>query len=94
MGLTGGLRHDQEAMYSWGQDQDSHESLTTSTSTVDIGKKYGLSSNAFYPWREKFSDWGKASLAGSPSARTARVARKENVPSKHWWSRSPGPTIF
>ena len=30
------------------------ESLTTATPVVDICKKYGLSPNTFYPWREKF----------------------------------------
>ena len=49
------------------------ESLTTSASTVDICKKYGLSPNTFYPWREKFLDGGKAALAGSPSARTIKA---------------------
>ena len=55
------------------------ESLTTSTSTVDICKKYGLSPNTFYPWREKFlRRGGKAALAGSPGARTVRAVQKEN----------------
>ena len=55
------------------------ESLTTSASTVDICKKYGLSPNTFYPWREKFLEGGKAALAGSPSARTIRAIQKENA---------------
>ena len=55
------------------------ESLTTSTSTVDICKKYGLPPNTFYPWREKFLDGGKAALAGGPSARIVRAAQKENA---------------
>ena len=49
------------------------ESLTTSASTADICKKYGLSPNTFYPWREKFLDGGKAALAGSLSVRTIKA---------------------
>ena len=55
------------------------ESLTTSAGTVDICKKYGLSPNTFYPWREKFLDGGKAALTGSPSSRTIRTIQKENT---------------
>ena len=55
------------------------ESLTTSASTVDICKKYGLSPNTFYPWREKFLEGGKAALAGSTSAQTIRAIQKENA---------------
>ena len=55
------------------------ESLTTSTSTVDICKKYGLSPNTFYPWREKFLAGGKTTLAGSPGARTVKAVQKENA---------------
>ena len=52
------------------------EALTTSTGTADICKKYGLSPNTFYPWREKFLDGGKAALTGSPSARTIRTIQE------------------
>ena len=55
------------------------ESLTTSTSTVDICKKYGLSPNTFYLWREKFLEGGKAALASSPGARTVKAVQKENA---------------
>lgn len=55
------------------------ESLTTSTSTVDISKKYGLSPNTFYPWRGKFLEGGKAALAGSHGARTVRAVQKESA---------------
>ena len=55
------------------------ESLTTSASTADICKKYGLSPNAFYPWRKKFLEGGKAALAGSPSVSAARAIQKENA---------------
>ena len=63
------------------------ESLTTSTSTVDIYKKYDLSPNTIYPWCEKFLDGGKAALASSPGARTIR-AGQENAPSRRRWARS------
>ena len=49
------------------------ESLTTSTSTADICKKYDLSPNTFYPWREKFLEGGRTALAGIPGARTVRA---------------------
>ena len=55
------------------------ESLTTSTSTADICKKYGLSPNTFYPWREKFLEGGRAALAGAPSARATKALQKENT---------------
>lgn len=54
------------------------ESLTTTASTADICRKYGLSLNTFYPWREKFLEGGKTALAGSPSARAAKTLRREN----------------
>ena len=52
------------------------ESLTTSASTADICRKYGLSPNTFYPWCEKFLECGKAVLSGSPSVRAARPSRR------------------
>ena len=55
------------------------ESLTTSTSTVDICRKYGLSPNTFYPWRAKFLEGGRTALAGGPSARTTKALQKENA---------------
>ena len=55
------------------------ESLTTSASTVDICRKYGLSPNTFYPWRDKFPDGGKAVLAGSSSTRIIKTIQKENA---------------
>ena len=36
------------------------EALTTSTETVEICRKYGLSPNTFYPWRERFLESAKA----------------------------------
>ena len=54
-------------------------SLTTTASTADICKKYDLSPNTFYPWREKFLEGGRAALAGSPSTRTTKALQKENA---------------
>ena len=56
------------------------ESLTTTASTADICRKYGLSPNTFYPWREKFLEGGRAALAGGQSARaTKALLQKENA---------------
>ena len=55
------------------------ESLTISAGTVYTCKKYGLSPNTFYPWREKFLWGGKAALAGCPGARTIKAVQKENA---------------
>ena len=55
------------------------ESLTTTASTADICKKYGLSPNTFYPWREKFLEGGRTALAGTPSARATKALQKENA---------------
>ena len=55
------------------------ESLTTSASTVDICRKYGLSPNTFYPWRDKFLEGGKAALAGGSSTRVIKAVQKENA---------------
>ena len=55
------------------------ESLATSASTADICKKYGLSPNTFYPWREKFLEGGRAALAGNASAQVVRTLQRENV---------------
>ena len=53
------------------------ESLTTATPVVDICKKYGLSPNTFYPWREKFIEAGKTALAGGNNGHTASPAEGE-----------------
>ena len=52
------------------------ESLTTTASTADICKKYGLSPNTFYPWREKFLEGGRAALARSPERAGHKGASK------------------
>ena len=55
-------RHGQEAVDRVDRAKIVMESLATPTGTVDICKKYGLSPNTFYPWREKFLEGGKAAL--------------------------------
>ena len=55
------------------------ESLTTTAGTADICKKYGLSPNTFYPWREKFPEGGRAALARGLSARATKALQKENA---------------
>ena len=55
------------------------ESLTTAASTADICRKYGLSPNTFYPWREKFLEGGRAALTGGLNARATKVLQRENA---------------
>ena len=55
------------------------ESLTTTASTADICRKYGLSPNTFYPWREKFLEGGRAALTGGLNARATKVLQRENA---------------
>ena len=55
------------------------ESLTTTASTADICRKYGFSSNTFYPWREKFLEGDKTALTGSLSAHAAKTLQRENA---------------
>ena len=75
----GGVCYDQEAWTVEDKAKIVVESLTMSASTVDICKKYGLSPNTFYPWREKFLEGGKAALAGRSGVRTIRAIQKENA---------------
>lgn len=41
------------------------ESLNTNISIAELCRKYGVSPNAFYSWREKFVQGGKLALSGS-----------------------------
>ena len=54
------------------------ESLATSAETSEICRKYGLSPNTFYSWREKFLDAGKTVMAGKTNRAAIRVLQKEN----------------
>ncbi len=55
------------------------ESLTTTTSTANICRKYGLSPNPFYPWREEFLEGGRAALVWGPSARPQRRFKRRTL---------------
>ncbi len=54
------------------------ESLTTNIGTAEICRKYNLSPNTFYPWKEKFLEGGKAALAGSSDGDTFKSMKREN----------------
>ena len=54
------------------------EALTTSAETVEICRKYGLSPNTFYPWRERFLESTKAAMAGKSNTTAAKALQKEN----------------
>ncbi len=54
------------------------ESLTTNIDTAEICRKYNLSPNTLYPWKEKFLEGGKAALAGSSNGDVFKSMMKEN----------------
>ena len=62
-----------------GQGQDRDRVAHHHTSTADICRKYGLSPNTFYPWREKFLEGGRAALTGGLNARATKVLQRENA---------------
>ena len=41
------------------------ESLNTSITTAELCRKHNVTPNAFYDWKEKFVQGGKAALAGA-----------------------------
>jgi len=59
------------------------ESLTTSISTAELCRKYNLSPNTFYPWRDRFLESGKNAFAGTPDGNTCKQLQKENDSLKH-----------
>ena len=69
------------------------ESLTTATPVVDICKKYGLSPNTFYPWREKFIEAGKTALAGATTD-MRQPCRRRTIRSSCSWESTPLPTVL
>ena len=73
----GGTDYDKEEMGGQGQIQDSHGITYYCYPVVDICKKYGLSPNTFYPWREKFIEADKMALAGGNNGHAAAL-QKEN----------------
>ena len=54
------------------------ESLTTASNTADICKKYDLSPNTFYPWREKFLNGGREAMVGGAYTQTIKSMQEEN----------------
>lgn len=54
------------------------EALTTSTETAEMCRKYGLSPNTFYPWREKFLEAGKTAMTGRSNTAAIKALQKEN----------------
>jgi len=54
------------------------ESLTTSISTAELCRKYNLSPNTFYPWKERFLESGKSAFSGAPDGNVCKQLQKEN----------------
>ena len=54
------------------------EALTTSAGTAEICRKYSLSPNTFYPWREKFLEASKDAMAGKSNTAATKALQKEN----------------
>lgn len=54
------------------------ESLTTSISIAEICRKYNLSPNTFYPWKDRFLESGKSTFSGSTDSNTCKNLQKEN----------------
>lgn len=54
------------------------ESLTTNISIAELCRKYNLSPNTFYPWKEKFLEAGRNAFSGTPDGNVCRQLQKEN----------------
>ncbi|MEO9276873.1 MAG: transposase [Nitrososphaera sp.] len=54
------------------------ESLNTNISTAELCRKHNISPPAFYQWKERFIEAGKASLNGRSSDDICRNMQKEN----------------
>ena len=52
------------------------EAPATSAETVEICRKCGLSSNTFYPRRERFPESAKAAMAGKSDTAAAKTLRR------------------
>ena len=59
------------------------ESLTTSISIAELCRKYNLSPNTFYPWKDKFLESGKTAFSGAPNGNIYKQLQKENDSLKH-----------
>jgi transposase len=54
------------------------ESLNTHISMSELRRKYNLTPNTFYQWREKFIEGGKAGLSGKLEDSVNKDLEKEN----------------
>jgi len=54
------------------------ESLTTSIGPVELCRKYNLSPNTLYPWKERFLESGKTAFSGAPNGNICKQLQKEN----------------
>ena len=54
------------------------ESLTTSISIAELCRKYNLSPNTFYPWKDRFLESGKSAFSGAPDSNICKNLQKEN----------------
>ncbi len=54
------------------------ESLTTNISAAELCRKYNLSPNTFYPWKDKFLECGKSAFSGAPDSNTCKNIQKQN----------------
>ena len=61
-----------------GEVQDSDGGSHHAAETVEICRKYGLSPNTFYPWRERFLESVKAAMAGKSNTAATKALQKEN----------------
>ncbi len=51
-------------------------SITTSIDAPQLCRKYNLSPNTFYPWKEKFPEGGKVALSGV-NCTSEKIQQKE-----------------
>ncbi len=54
------------------------ESLTTNIGLAEICRKYNLSPNTFYPWKDKFLECGKTAFSGAHNGSICKHLQKEN----------------
>ena len=54
------------------------ESITTGISTAELCRKYNLSPNAFYLWKDRFLQAGKASFSRTSDGGVCRQLQSEN----------------
>ena len=52
------------------------ESLTTSIGQAELCRKYNLSPNTFYSWKDKFLECGKNAFLGAPNGKCLQATPK------------------